>query len=97
MAKSPRIKTSVTFNGDVIRELREARDLSQEQLADRIGTGKANVSKWERARSYVAISYDLFLELAKALYIAPEELARRLSAPPQVAMESLATRPGRRP
>lgn len=69
------------FNGDVIRELRDRRQLSQDQLADLVGTTKANVSKWELARSYVAISYDLFMKLSRALYIAPEELAERLATP----------------
>lgn len=79
MKKPPRVSPLRHFNGDVIRQLREARDLSQPQLAESIGTTKGNVSKWELARRPVAISYDLFLNLARALYIAPEELARRLS------------------
>jgi hypothetical protein len=82
MKKPPRVSPVRHFNGDVIRKLREGRDLSQPQLAELIGTGKANVSKWELARQPVAISYDLFLNLARALYVAPEELARRLSTPP---------------
>jgi ribosome-binding protein aMBF1 (putative translation factor) len=81
MKKPPRVSPVRHFNGDVIRKLREGRDLSQPQLAELIGTGKANVSKWELARQPIAISYDLFLNLARALYIAPEELARRLSTP----------------
>jgi ribosome-binding protein aMBF1 (putative translation factor) len=80
MKKPPRVSPVRHFDGDVIRKLREGRDLSQPQLAELIGTTKGNVSKWELARQPVAISYDLFLNLAKALYVAPEELARRLSS-----------------
>jgi len=69
------------FNGRVIKELREKRHLSQEQLGASSGMGKANISKLERSRTYVAISYDNFLMLARALYVAPEELSRRLSEP----------------
>lgn len=93
MKKPPRVSPVRHFNGDVIRKLREGRDLSQPQLAELIGTGKANVSKWELARQPVAISYDLFLNLARALYVAPEELARRLSTPPDAnALPSTAQR-----
>ena len=82
MAKPPRIKPTIHFNGDVIRQIREERRLTLDRLAEVIGTTKANISKWERSRDYIAISWDLFLPLAQALYVAPEELARRLSAPP---------------
>lgn len=85
MKKPPRVSPLAYFNGDVIRKLREDRGLSQPQLGELVGTTKGNISKWELARSPVAISYDLFLDLARALYIAPEELARRLSTPPTSA------------
>jgi Helix-turn-helix len=70
------------FNGYVIRELRLKREgLSQERLAVLVGTTKANISKWERSTTYIAISYDMFMALAKALYVPPEELAMKLSEP----------------
>lgn len=84
MKKPPRVRPVRHFDGDVIKKLREGRDLSQPQLAELIGTTKGNVSKWELAKRPVAISYDLFLNLARALYLAPEELARRLSAAPTI-------------
>lgn len=76
-----RVRPSKHFNGDVIRQLREEKrnGLSQEGLAQLVGTTKANISKWERARQQVEISYPLFLALATALYTPPEELARLLS------------------
>lgn len=70
------------FNGQRIRELRKDRQLSQQALAEMIGTKKANVSKWERSRREVDISYKLFLALATALYKAPEVLAKELATPP---------------
>lgn len=70
------------FNGEVIRKLRLERGLSQDQLADLIGTKKANVSRWELSRTPVEIGYSLFLALSRALFIPPEKLAERLSAPP---------------
>lgn len=85
MAKPARIKPKLYFNGDVIREMRENREMSLEKLAALVGTTRANISKWELSRRYVAISWDLFLQLSKALYIAPEDLARRLGSPPDVA------------
>lgn len=88
MKKPPRVSPVRHFDGDVIRQLRDERNLSQPQLAEIIGTTKGNVSKWELARRPVAISYDLFLNLARALYVAPEELARRLSTSTTPGSES---------
>lgn len=83
MGAPRRIVRKSPFNGWVIRDLRKTRDLSLEQLAALAGMKKGNLSKIERARSHVAISYDSFLDLARALYVAPEELRRRLTeAPP---------------
>lgn len=79
MGTSRRIVRKTPFNGWVIRDLRLKRDMSLDQLAGLSGMKKANLSKIERARSHVAMSYDNFLDLARALYIPPEELRRRLS------------------
>lgn len=79
--KNRRRQTPI-FNGHVIRELRDGRKMSQDSLAELAGTTKANISKIERSETYVAISFDIFLALGKALYVAPEELARRLTEPP---------------
>jgi len=96
--KSKRIRVSPSnyFNGDEIRKLREERDLSLDALAKVVGTTRANISKWERSRQYVAISFDLFMALARALYIPPEELARRLSTPPAQPPASSPTAKSRR-
>lgn len=79
MGSPRRVVKKKPFNGWVIRELRDKRDLSQEQLAAMAGMKKANISRLERARSHVAMSYENFLDLSRALYVAPEELRRRLS------------------
>ena len=38
--------------GDNIRRLRRARDLTQEQLADRLGVTYQSVSRWENSDSH---------------------------------------------
>ena len=68
------------FNGDVIRKLRRERgDMSLEQLAQLAGTTRGNISKIELSREYVAISWDVWLGICKALYIPPERLAELVS------------------
>ncbi|MBR1974609.1 MAG: helix-turn-helix transcriptional regulator [Clostridia bacterium] len=37
-----------TFKNNVIAELRKQQGLSQQQLAQKIGTSQANVSRWEQ-------------------------------------------------
>jgi len=82
MGHPRRIVRKAPFNGAAIRKLRKKRELSLEQLAALVPhMEKANLSKLERATTYVAMSWDNFLDLARALYVAPEELRRMLSEP----------------
>ena len=58
--------------GTTIRKLREGRELTQAELAERIGVSSKPVSKWETARGLPDIS--LLQPLAKALGISVVEL-----------------------
>ena len=58
--------------GTTIRKLREGRELTQAELAERIGVSSKTVSKWETARGLPDIS--LLQPLAKALGISVVEL-----------------------
>lgn len=57
-----------------VRRLRQLREISQEELADRAALHRTNVSKLERELH--AISIDNLYWIAKALGVAPEELLR---------------------
>ena len=58
--------------GTTIRQLREARNMTQAELADRIGVSSKTVSKWETAKGLPDIS--LLQPLAQALGISVIEL-----------------------
>ena len=58
--------------GDVIRRLREAKRMTQEELAEKIFVSGKAVSKWETSKGYPDIS--LIEPLAKALDISVIEL-----------------------
>ena len=58
--------------GDVIRRLREAKKMTQEELAEKIFVSSKAVSKWETGKGYPDIS--LIEPLAKALDISVIEL-----------------------
>ena len=58
--------------GAAIRQLRENRDMTQAELADRIGVSSKTVSKWETAKGMPDIS--LLQPLAQALGISLIEL-----------------------
>lgn len=55
-----------------IRELREARDLSQEELGAMVGTGNQQISKLERGA--LRLSQPWIDKLSKALRVRPYEL-----------------------
>lgn len=57
-----------------LRQWREKRALTQEQLAERLGTTKGQVSNWERAIR--AMTYNVQAALAEALSIEPGDLFR---------------------
>jgi transcriptional regulator with XRE-family HTH domain len=58
--------------GRTIRELRETRGWSQEEVARRIGVGHLAVGKWERDQANPAA--DNLIKLAKLYGVAPQEL-----------------------
>jgi transcriptional regulator with XRE-family HTH domain len=68
-------KTS--FAARLVR-LREARQLSQKQLAARLGCPPSMISKYERGRQ-VPRTPEIYLQLCAALAVSPAEL---LGAPP---------------
>ncbi len=53
---------------------RQKRELTQEQLADRLGTYKGQVSNWEGGKR--ALTFDVQAALAEALDIEPQDLFR---------------------
>lgn len=55
-----------------MRALRQALDLSQEELADRVGLRQAQISELESARNNITI--DNLHRLAVALGVRPHEL-----------------------
>jgi transcriptional regulator with XRE-family HTH domain len=57
---------------DKLRAARERRFLTQQQLADKAGTSKANISRLESGEQNARMS--TIVRLAAALDIAPEEL-----------------------
>jgi phage repressor protein C with HTH and peptisase S24 domain len=63
-----------------LKAWREHRGLTQERLADAVGTGKVQISRLERAERRLTL--DWMLKLAKALDIEPGDLTR---APPEDA------------
>ena len=58
--------------GATIKQLREARNLTQTELAQRIGVSSKTISKWETAKGLPDIS--LLQPLAQALNISVIEL-----------------------
>ena len=65
----------------VIKELREARGISQEGLAQMLGIDRSTVTKWETSDAYPR--GDKILPLADALHCSIDELYGR--TPPQAA------------
>ena len=58
--------------GNYIKELREKKNLSQKDLADKLQLDNKTVSKWERGTSAVDITY--LVKLADVLSTTPEEI-----------------------
>lgn len=58
--------------GEIIKAKRKEQDLTQEELASRLGVSKAAVSKWENAECYPDIT--LLPQLAKTFNISIDEL-----------------------
>lgn len=62
--------------GNVLRELRQARHLTQEQLAEASGCHRAHVSFLERGLKSPTLN--MVFQLAKALQVAPSDLVARV-------------------
>jgi transcriptional regulator with XRE-family HTH domain len=63
---------AVRLRHDKLRAFRERRFLTQQQLADRAGTSKANISRLESGAQNARMS--TIVRLAQVLGIEPEEL-----------------------
>ena len=55
-----------------IKEIREAKGLSIRDLAKRMGTSSANISRWENG--HVDITLTRLHEIAEALKVSPKKL-----------------------
>lgn len=62
-----------------IKEIRRARGLSMEQLADRVGCATPQINKLEKAER--RLSLDWMRKLARALEVAPADLLSREDNP----------------
>lgn len=62
-----------------LREWRLHRNLTQEQLSERVGTDKGTLSKWENGKR--AMNTDILSELALALQCEPFDLYRDPARP----------------
>ena len=62
-----------------LREWREHRGLTGEKLAEKLDTGKDQISRWENSKR--RINLDVQLVLAEALNIEPEDLFRDPATP----------------
>lgn len=60
------------LNGNTLKELREKKNMTQSELADRIAVGNKAVSKWENGRGMPDIS--ILPDLARELQISIPEL-----------------------
>lgn len=63
--------------GRRIRELRESRNISQEELAHLSGVHRTYISSMERGHRNVSL--DILMRLAEALQVEPAELFERWS------------------
>lgn len=62
-----------------LREWREYRGLTQQQVADRLDTGKDQISRWENSKR--GLTMEVQFALAEALGIDPADLLRDPQAP----------------
>lgn len=62
-----------------LKEWREFRQLTQQQLAERLDTGKDQISRWENGGR--SMSFEVQCALAEALSISPADIFRDPLAP----------------
>lgn len=65
--------------GDAVRQLRKKKDLTQAELASRMGSSQSRVAKVEIADS--SVSLDLLVRSFLALGASREDLARAIAGP----------------
>jgi transcriptional regulator with XRE-family HTH domain len=87
----PSLKASM--RPGVIRQLRERRDLSQEQLAEQVGVAVGTISRYERGS--LAPTRRRLAKIAKALGTTPEILAQDQRSDAQPPITGLQTRANR--
>lgn len=58
--------------GALLRELRKAKNITQEQLAETLGVSNRSVSRWENGNTLP--DFDLLLELAKYYQVGVDEI-----------------------
>lgn len=71
--------------GELVKGFRERIGLTQQELADEMGTSRSGVSAWERSL-HLPDSREVVLRLSEVLYLSPEETDRLLMQadfPPQ--------------
>jgi transcriptional regulator with XRE-family HTH domain len=62
-----------------LKKWRDLRNLSQDELAERVGTGKDQISRWENGKR--GMTFAVLHALAEARKIAPNDLFRDPDAP----------------
>ena len=64
-----------------LAEWREARGLTQQQVADRLGVSDVTISRWETQKGSHKPNTDVLAALAEAYDIEPEDFYRHPDAP----------------
>ena len=55
MEKQLKEEVNAYFVGDTIRKMRQAQNLTQEELGDRVGVQKAQISRLEKGKSVITL------------------------------------------
>lgn len=58
--------------GDRLREIREDKEISQKELAERLSVSKSIISKWENGKVYPQVRW--VYEIADELKVNPRDL-----------------------
>jgi transcriptional regulator with XRE-family HTH domain len=69
---------SIRGTGEVLRKLRTAACMSQDDLAGKVGINKGDLSRYEN--NEVGVPYYRLIEIAAVLGISPKELLNKLLA-----------------
>ena len=74
--ESHKVRTIEESLGEILRQLRKERGLSQEELASESGYHRTYISLLERGQKNPSLR--TIFELAKALEVAPSEIVKRV-------------------